>query len=148
MITRLCGQFYGGNYTINLDSYNPKTVAAIKEFFKRYTQKYNVSMSEVPQAALVGFNVAWVLYNYILPKAGSDNPEAVRKACLALDEPLGTTPIGMGIKFAPPEHPHAGLNLRFVIGIFQWQDEKLFVVYPKEYSTRKPMLPMPEWKNR
>lgn len=148
MITRLCGQFYDGEYTINLKTFNPKTVTALKEFFRRYTQKYNVSMSEVPQAAIVGFNGAWVMYNYILPKAGSDDPEAVRKACLSLDEPLGTTPIAMGIKFAPPGHPYAGLNLNFAIGIFQWQDQKLYAVWPKEYGTRKPILPMPEWKNR
>jgi branched-chain amino acid transport system substrate-binding protein len=148
VITRFCGGFYNGEYTVNLEKFKPKTVAALKEFFKRYTKKYNVTWDQVPPTALLGFNGAWILYNYVLPKAGSDDPDAVRKAALSLDEPFGTTPIGMGIKFAPPGHPHAGLNLNFTAGIFQWQDQKMYVVWPKEYRVRKPMLPMPSWKDR
>lgn len=145
---RLCGEFYNGDYTVNLENFKPEAVEALKEFFRRYTKKYNVTMGQVPPTALLGFNGAWTLYKFVLPKAGSDDPEAVRKAALSLDEPIGTTPIGMGIKFAPPGHPHAGLNQNFVAGIFQWQDQKFYCVWPKEYRSRKPVLPMPTWQNR
>lgn len=146
--TRLTGYFYDGEYNINLSKFNPKTVAALKEYFNRYSKKYNVPLSDVPMPATIGFNAAWVLYNYVLPKAGSDDPEAIRNACYSLDEPLGTTPIGMGIKFAPPGSPHQGLNERIALGMFQWQDQKVYVVWPGDYRTRKPILPMPEWKSR
>ena len=145
---RYCGEFYDGEYTVNLKPFKPKAVKTLKEFFKRYSKRYNVTMGEIPPTALLGFNGAWILYNYVLPKAGSDDPEAVRKAALSLDEPYGTTPIGMGIKFAPPGHPHAGLNLNFTAGIFQWQNQKFYCIWPKEYQSRKPMLPVPLWKDR
>jgi branched-chain amino acid transport system substrate-binding protein len=145
---RYCGEFYDGEYTVNLKPFRPEAVKTLKEFFKRYAKRYNVTMGEIPPTALLGFNGAWILFKYVLPKAGSDKPEAVRKAALSLDEPYGTTPIGMGIKFAPPGHPHAGLNLNFTAGIFQWQDQKFYCVWPKEYRSRKPMLPVPSWKDR
>ncbi len=145
---RFTGEFYDGEYTVNLKPFKPEAVKTLKEFFKRYANRYNVTMGEIPPAALLGFNGAWILYKYVLPKAGSDDPEAVRKAALSLDEPFGTTPIGMGIKFAPPEHPQAGLNLNFTAGWFQWQNQKFYCIWPKEYRSRKPMLPMPLWKDR
>lgn len=147
-VFRLCGEFYDGEYTVNLETFKPEAVTALKEFFKRYSEKYSVTTGQVPPTALLGFNGAWTLFKFVLPKAGSDDPEAVKKAALSLDEPLGTTPIGMGIKFAPPGDPHAGLNLNFVAGMFQWQNQKFYCVWPQEYRSRKPLIPMPEWKDR
>ena len=73
---------------------------------------------------------------------------AVRKAALAADVPMGSTPIGLGVKFAPPGDKHAGLNQRFKAGMFQWQDQKFYCVWPKDYSAKKPMIPMPDWDKR
>ncbi len=147
-VFRFCGEFYNDKYTVNLSKFKPEAVTALKEFFNRYAKKYNVTTGQVPPTALLGFNGAWTLYKFILSKAGSDDPEAVRKAALSLDLPLGTTPIGMGLKFAPPGDPHAGLNQRFVAGMFQWQDLKFYCVWPKDYRAKDPMIPMPTWDKR
>ena len=147
-VFRFCGEFYNDEYTVNLGKFSPDAVTALKEFFKRYARKYNVTTGQVPPTALLGFNGAWTLYKFVLPKAGSDDPEAVKKAALAADEPLGTTPIGMGLKFAPPGDPHAGLNQRFVAGMFQWQDQKFYCVWPEAYRAQQPLIPMPTWDKR
>jgi len=147
-VFRLCGEFYNDQYTVNLSKFKPEAIEALKEFFKRYAKKFGTTTGDVPPTALLGFNGAWTLYKFILPKAGSDDPEAVRKAALSLDLPLGTTPIGMGIKFAPPGDPRAGLNLNFVAGMFQWQNLKFYCVWPEDYRANKPAIPMPEWKDR
>lgn len=145
---RLLGEFYDGNYTVNLSSFKPEAVDAIKTFFKKYTETYKVSMANVPNTAMLGFSGAWMLLHYVLPKCKSDNPEEVKKVALSMDLDYGITPHGVGMKFAPPGHPHQGLNLKFVAGVFQWQDKKFYCVWPKNYAVKEPLIPMPTWEER
>ncbi len=64
----------------------PKRDAA--EFVKRYQKTHN---GEYPNpTSFVGFAGAWILYRFVLPRAGSLDPEKLRKAALSLDVPPGS----------------------------------------------------------
>jgi branched-chain amino acid transport system substrate-binding protein len=91
---------------------------------------------------------AHLLFETVLPKAGSVDPEAVRKAALEIDIPEGGTVFGFGVKFAPPDHPSAGQNLRAIPVLMQWQEQKPWVVYPAAFAVRDPLLPLPTWEER
>ncbi|MGA2226685.1 MAG: ABC transporter substrate-binding protein [Syntrophobacteraceae bacterium] len=145
---RLLGEFYDGNYSVNLQSFKPETVADLKEFFKRYSEKYNVTQAQVPNTATLGFSGAWMLLHEVLPKCKSDDPEEVRKAALAIDLDYGSTAHGVGMKFAQPGTPNQGLNEKFVAGVFQWQDGKFYCVWPDKYAVKAPVIPMPKWDER
>jgi branched-chain amino acid transport system substrate-binding protein len=145
---RLLGEFYDDNYSVNLQAFKPEAVSALKEFFKRYSEKYNVTLAQVPNTATLGFSGAWMLLHNVLPKCSSDDPEDVRKVALAMDLDFGATPHGVGMKFAQPGTPNQGLNEKFVAGVFQWQDNKFYCVWPEKYAVKDPLVPMPAWDDR
>jgi branched-chain amino acid transport system substrate-binding protein len=101
----------------------------------------------LPPHVSMGFNQTWVLLTDVLPRAiqkyGGWDPEAVRKAALETDIPEGGTIQGYGVKFAPPDHPMAGQNLRSFPVVFQYVKGKAEVVYPKSIQTTEPVLPLP-----
>ncbi len=109
-----------------------------EEFHTRYQKQYGDPPSGI---AAPGFDSAWILFKYVLPKAGSLDPEAIRKAALALDLPLGSTPLGWGVKFTPPSKAgeHSGQNTRAFAGISQWQSGKQVLVWPESVSAGKLM---------
>ena len=72
----------------------------------------------------------------------------MRKAALAVDIPQGGTVFGYGVKFAPPDNPAAGQNLRAHPVIMQWQDQKMVVVYPAGFAVGQLLLPLPTWEER
>jgi branched-chain amino acid transport system substrate-binding protein len=141
------------NYIFNIDPpiginpkiYNEKTKASLKEFQERFNKKFG----HVPAThATAGFVAAQVLFEDVLPRAGSVDPEAVRQAALQVDIPQGGTVFGFGVKFAPPEDPSAGQNLRAHPVLMQWQEQRPWVVYPVDFAIRKPLFPMPTWEER
>ena len=95
----------------------------------------------------MGFNNTWIFLTDVLPRAikkhGGFDPEALRKAALETDIPEGGTIQGYGVKFAPPDHPMAGQNLRSFPVVFQYVKGKVEVVYPKSIQTTEPVLPLP-----
>ena len=111
------------------------------EFFKRYEAK----MGKLPAShATRHFSAMYTLLTRILPAAGSLDPEAIRKAVLALDEPIGTTILGFGLKFA-----ENGQNERAFNVILQWQDGKLVSVWPQRFAVAQPVaVPLPDWNKR
>jgi len=130
---------------INPKIYNPKTRATLKEFQERMNKKFG----HLPAThATAGFVAAQVLFEDVLARAGSVDPEAVRKAALQVDIPQGGTVYGFGVKFAPPDHPDAGQNLRAHPVLMQWQEQKQWVVYPPDFAVRSPLLPLPTWEER
>ena len=112
-----------------------------EEFFKRYQAK----MGKPPAShATRHFSAMHTLLTKILPAAGSLEPEAIRKAVLALDEPIGTTILGFGLKFADN-----GQNERAFNVILQWQDGKLVTVWPQRFAVAQPVaVPLADWTKR
>ncbi|MEN6437165.1 MAG: ABC transporter substrate-binding protein [Syntrophobacter sp.] len=145
---RLLGEFYDGQYSVNLQAFKPEAVDDLKEFFKRYAEKYNVTQEQVPNTATLGFSGAWMLLHHVLPNCKSDDPEEVRKVALSMDLDFGAIPHGVGMKFAQPGTPNQGLNEKFVAGVFQWQDGKFYCVWPDKYAVKAPMVPMATWEER
>jgi branched-chain amino acid transport system substrate-binding protein len=142
-----------GNYIFNIDppiGINPKVFkgnaqALLNDFRERFNKKFG----HYPAThATAGFVSAQVLLQEVLPKAGSDDPEAVRNAALAVDIPPGGTIFGYGVKFAPPDNPTAGQDLRAHPVLMQWQDQKPVVVYPAEFAVAQPLMPLPTWEER
>jgi branched-chain amino acid transport system substrate-binding protein len=142
-----------GNYIFNIDppiGINPKvfkgnTLAVLNDFRERFNKKF----AHYPAThATAGFMSAHLLFEAVLPKAGSVDPEAVRKAALEIDIPEGGTVFGFGVKFAPPDNPSAGQNLRAIPVLMQWQEQKPWVVYPAAFAVREPLMPLPTWEER
>ncbi|MBW1699213.1 MAG: ABC transporter substrate-binding protein [Deltaproteobacteria bacterium] len=142
-----------GDYIFNIDPpiginpavYNKDAKARLKEFQDRFKAKFG----HIPAThATAGFVAAWVLFTDVLPRAGSLDPEAVRQAALKVDIPKGGTVFGFGVKFAPPDHPAAGQNLRAHPALMQWQGQQMKVVYPQDFAVAKPLLPLPTWEQR
>lgn len=111
------------------------------EFFKRYQAK----LGKLPAShATRNFSAMHVLLTRVLASAGSLDAEAIRKAVMALDEPIGTTILGYGLKFA-----ENGQNERAFNVILQWQDGKIVTVWPERFATAKPLaIPLPDWSER
>ena len=126
---------------------NPESAPGITEFIQLYRKTYNEEM-RAPHSLVsyTGFSVLWD----VLARAGSTDPEAVRKAALETDIPLGKTPIGWGVKFAPPGDPDQGTNIRaYAVGM-QWQEGGKFVtVWPTKIAVGKiKYIPMTPWSER
>jgi len=103
------------------------------EFVKRYKESHH---GEYPNpTSFVGFAGAWILYKFILPKAGSLDPDKLREAALSLDIPRGKGVLNWGIKFAKPEEKNGGQNLYASAGLNQWQNGELKLIYPKEIAS-------------
>lgn len=97
------------------------------EFVELYKKSHK---GEYPNpTSFVGFAGAWILYKYIIPKAGSLDPVKLREAAASLDIKPGEGVLNWGIKFAPN-----GQNVYAAAGINQWQDGQLKLVFPKEIA--------------
>jgi len=128
---------------VNPKALLPQVQAAAVEFDKRYE---NV-LHRVPAGhAVASFAALWTLFNDVLPKEKSMDPEDVRAAALSMDLPDGSLINGSGLKFSnfdlPNDAKDAGQNIRSSIGIWQWQN-------PKNLATNDiTMVPLPAWAKR
>ncbi|HEY9566760.1 MAG TPA: ABC transporter substrate-binding protein [Thalassobaculum sp.] len=129
---------------------DPKTLAPglgdlIAEMIKRY--KAQTGAAEVPPHTSMGFNQAWIFFTDVLPRAiktyGGYDPEALRKAALDTDIPVGGTIQGYGVKFNPPGHEMAGQNERSSPVVMQYVDGQTKIVWPTAIKTMDPVLPLP-----
>lgn len=141
------------NYIFNGDppiGFNPKIfIGNTQMLLNDFRERFNKKFGHYPAThATAGFVAGRVLFENVLPKAGSDDPEAVRKAALAVDIPQGGSVFGYGVKFAPPDDPAAGQNLRAHPVIMQWQDQKMVVVHPAGFAVGQPLMPLPTWEER
>src|SRR5215467_14374519 len=124
-IDKLYETFKGDvNYLLDVDPVpaqllDPKTLKPgmgdlTAEMVKRY--KAESGANEVPPHVSMGFNNAWIFLTDVLPRAikkyGGYDPEALRKAALDTDIPVGGTIQGYGVKFNPPGDKMAGQNAR------------------------------------
>ena len=144
------------NYIYNVDPVaaqllNPASLApgmgdVTKEMVRRY--KADVKGDEVPPHLSMGFNQAWIFLTDVLPRAikkhGGTDAEALRKASLETDIPVGGTIQGYGVKFNPPGHLMSGQNARSTPVVMQYSGQDTFIVWPTAIKTRDAMLPLPK----
>lgn len=155
-IDKLVGTFGKDvNYIFNVDPVaaqllDPKTLAPglgdlIAEMVKRYKAEKNVQ--EVPPHTSMGFNQTWIFLTDVLPRAikkyGGYDPEALRKAALDTDIPVGGTIQGYGVKFFGPGEEMAGQNMRSSPVVMQYIDGETKIAWPKAIQTIDPVLPLP-----
>ncbi len=114
---------------------------------KEAAEAYQDIFKEPPRSghSLMNFTGAQVLFD-VISRAGSIEPEAVRKAALATD--IAKTPMGYGVKFAPPGDKIAGQDIRAFPLIFQWQKGKQLTVWPKEAAVAEAIIPWPASQKR
>jgi len=129
---------------VNPDSLNEKAKTLDKEFRERW----NAKKGRLPAGhAYRAFTGTWVLLTEVLPKAGSMDTEKIREAFLHVDMPFGSLVNGLGVKYLPPEDPNAGLNARRLAGVQQWQEGRIYQVWPSNLATKKwTNIPLPAWK--
>ena len=125
-------------YAIGMSLYEPSLpTEGNKEFVKTYQAKY--SGSEPGYYAAFGF-VAGTVLEAAVKKAGSIDPEKVREVLTTLK--LGTV---MG-KHEVDTSTYMQIGVRGLL--VQVQNGKREVVWPDEYRTAEPKLPIPAWDKR
>jgi branched-chain amino acid transport system substrate-binding protein len=96
----------------------------------------------------MGFNNTWILLSDVLPRAikkyGGIDSEALRKAALDTDIPVGGTLQGYGVKFPAPGSPLAGQSERAFPVVMQYVNGRGRIAWPKEVATTDPVLPFPK----
>jgi branched-chain amino acid transport system substrate-binding protein len=116
------------------------------EMVKRY--KAETGAIDVPPHVSMGFNNAWIFLTDVLPRAiktyGGYDPEALRKAALDTDIPIGGTIQGYGVKFNDPDSEMAGQNGRSFLVVMQFVKGETKVVWPTAIRTFDPVIPLPK----
>jgi branched-chain amino acid transport system substrate-binding protein len=97
---------------------------------------------EMPIPGVAGFVGGWTLFHEVLPMVnGGVTPDAVRQAADQVDDPVGTSINGGGVKFAGPGQPNAGQNLRAPSVVGQWQAvNQMKTVFPAAFANGTPKL--------
>ena len=143
------------NYVMDVDpvaaqildpkSLNPGVGDLIEEMLKRWRAQGGTG--DAPPHLSMGFNNTYVFLTDVLPRAikkyGGVDTDALRKAAMDTDIPIGGTIQGYGVKFYPPGHKMAGQNERSIAVVMQYIDGKTKVLWPKELRTADPVLPLP-----
>lgn len=124
----------------------PATSKMIDEFLKRAKEKYNDPDPTTHYTD--GCFHSLIIFNEVMPlalkKYGEINAETIRKAMLEVDVPPSQDPRAWGAKYAPPDHPEAGQNIRSTATLLQRITGKEHVAWPKHMQTVDPKFPMPK----
>lgn len=135
-----------GSQLLNPATLPPGSGDLIKEIVRHY--KADVKTTEISPTLSMGFNGTWIFLTDVLPRAikkyGGIDPEALRKAALDTDIPVGGTIQGFGVKFYPPGHPMAGQNERATMPIVQYNGGLAYIVYPSALKTQDAVIPLPK----
>src|SRR6185369_8701079 len=126
-------------------SLKPGVADLIKELQTRFEKVRGPG--EMPPHAAMGFNNTYIFLHDVLPvaikKYGGIDPEALRKAALDVDIPVGGTMQGYGVKFLK-DGPMAGQNERSFVVVMQYVNGRARIAWPKEVQTTDPVLPFPK----
>jgi branched-chain amino acid transport system substrate-binding protein len=118
----------------------------IDEMVKRYQKE--TGAKNITAHLSMGFNNTYVFLSDVLPRAikqhGGVSAEALQKAAMATDIPIGGTLQGYGVKFFPPGHEMRGQNERAFPVVMQYVGGETKVVFPKEVATQAPIMPLPK----
>lgn len=130
----------------NVAALPPATQKLYKEFLEKFRAK---AKREPGPLALISFGGFWTLFTEVIPKAGSTDLEALRKAAYALDMPEGSLLTGAGVKLKPLGDADQGQNTRAKPSLMQWQNGKLQVVWPKAIAGAEvTAVPLPKWSSQ
>ena len=125
------------DYALGMSLYEPSLPSeGNKEFVKTYRNKYN---GDPGYYAAFGF-VAGTVLEAAVKKAGSTDTEKVREVLTTLK--MGTV---MGKHEVDPE-TYMQIGVRGLV--VQVQDGKREVVWPEDFKTADPKLPIPAWDKR
>ena len=131
---------------VNPQALTPHARELAREFVKRFQAKKGTRPTGNAWLAFAG---TMVLFEEVLPKAGSLDPDKVRDAAFSLDLPNGSMANGCGVKFIPHDQLDGGKNERAFAIVGQWQDGVMKVVGPDQLAAAKPILvPLPKWSDR
>jgi branched-chain amino acid transport system substrate-binding protein len=131
---------------VNPEALTPEARELAREFVKRFQAKKGTRPTGNAWLAFAG---TMVLFQHVLPKAGSLDPEKIRDAAFSLDLPNGSMANGCGVKFIPHDRFDGGKNERAFAIVGQWQDAVMRVVGPENLAVAKPILvPLPRWADR
>lgn len=118
----------------------------IDEMVKRYQKE--TGAKNITAHLSMGFNNTHIFLSDVLPRAikkhGGISAEALQKAAMETDIPVGGTLQGYGVKFFPPGHEMRGQNERAFPVVMQYVGGETKVVFPKEVATQAPVLPLPK----
>ncbi|MGO9021009.1 MAG: ABC transporter substrate-binding protein [Syntrophobacteraceae bacterium] len=116
---------------------NPEFCPGLKEFVAAYKEKYGA----LPRSghSLANYVGALILFDILEKTGGNTDPDAIRKAAMSLDIPMGKTANGWGLKFGDN-----GQNVRAPAFVSQWQGGKLVTVWPKSAAVAEPKMPKTE----
>lgn len=114
---------------------------------KDYVKLYTDTFKEQPRSGHSLANYVGTMFLWeAIGKAGSMDPEAMKKATLALDIPEGQSTNGWGAKFNGASEKQAGQNIKAKPVVMQWKDNKQLTVYPKQAAVADFALPWkPSW---
>jgi branched-chain amino acid transport system substrate-binding protein len=130
---------------------NPDALtAAARELAREFVRRFQAKKGTRPTGnAWLAFAGTMVLFQEVLPKAGSLDADRIRDAAFSLDLPPGSMANGCGVKFIPHDQFDGGKNERAFAIVGQWQDGVMRVVGPESLATHKPILvPLPKWTER
>ena len=131
---------------VNPSALTPHARELAQEFIKRFQAKKGTRPTGNAWLAFAG---TMVLFEEVLPKAGSLDADKIRAAALALDLAMGSMANGCGVKFIAHDQFDGGKNERAFAITGQWQDGVMRVVGPENLATNKPILvPLPKWSDR
>ncbi len=131
---------------VNPQALTPHARELAQEFVKRFKAKKGTKPTGNAWLAFAG---AMLLFEEVLPRAGSLDPDKIKQAALSLDLPEGSMANGCGVKFIAHDKFDGGKNERAFAVVLQWQDGELQVVGPDKFATHKPILvPLPKWSDR
>lgn len=126
--------------TINPDALTPEARTLLADARHAYAAQGMGDAMPIP--AVAGFVAGWTLFHGALPRIDGDvTPDTLRAAAYQIDEPVGTSINGGGVKFAPAGSVNAGQNLRAPSDVGQWQAAGVMrTVYPDGFATAAPIL--------
>ncbi len=131
---------------VNPEALTPHARELAREFVRRFEARKGTRPTGNAWLAFAG---TMVLFEEVLPRAGSLDPEKIREAAFSVDLPVGSMANGCGVKFIPHDQFDGGKNERAFAVMLQWQDGVLRVVGPEKFATHKPILvPLPKWAER
>ena len=131
---------------VNPQALTPHARELAQEFIKRFKAKKGTRPTGNAWLAFAG---TMLLFEEVLPKAGSLDPEKIKQAAFLLDLAEGSMANGCGVKFIPHDKFDGGKNERAFAVVLQWQEGELHVVGPEKFATHKPILvPLPKWSDR